>query len=278
MKIHLRLAGGFGNQLFQFSAAWRLLKLSSSNSLFIHPFYLSTYSTKRPFCLNSLVSHPNNVFLIENSSLIHSFLFKYRPYKVFPFPKIFLQSSADIFAFEQRSSQIKRPSIYLDGYFHDFNIPTDQVSNYILHSLSSSVALPFTPASRSVAIHIRRGDYLDSSNASIYKCLDTDYYDKAYSLFDPNSNFYIFSDDPNTSSFYANRYSGVDMSSYSLSMLQEFYIMSLCHNFIIANSTFSWWASRLSPNALKTIVAPRSWFFKNSPSSHLLHPDFTLLD
>ncbi len=44
-------------------------------------------------------------------------------------------------------------------------------------------------------------------------------------------------------------------------------LMSLCDDFIIANSTFSWWGAWLSSNQNKQIIAPSTWFGPNN--SHL---------
>jgi hypothetical protein len=42
----------------------------------------------------------------------------------------------------------------------------------------------------------------------------------------------------------------------------DLYLMSLCENNIIANSSFSWWGSWLNKNKEKKIIAPSKWFGK----------------
>lgn len=39
----------------------------------------------------------------------------------------------------------------------------------------------------------------------------------------------------------------------------EFVLMSCCKHHILANSSFSWWASYLNKNQEKTILAPQRW-------------------
>ena len=51
-----------------------------------------------------------------------------------------------------------------------------------------------------------------------------------------------------------------------LSELEDLWLMSLCDNNIIANSSFSWWGAWLNQNKNKKIIYPSFWF-NNGPDS-----------
>ena len=48
---------------------------------------------------------------------------------------------------------------------------------------------------------------------------------------------------------------------------KEIWLMSLCKNNIICNSTFSWWGSFLNRNENKKVIAPSIWFGTGGPSN-----------
>ena len=121
-----------------------------------------------------------------------------------------------------------------------------------------------------VALHIRRGDFL--RNSANHHNLGLDYYEKALKYF-PNRNVIVFSDDPEWCKeqelFSDDRFLIAEGNSNYVDMC----LMSQCDDFIIANSTFSWWGAWLA-NCGK-VIAPKKWFGPNN--AHLntkdLYPD-----
>lgn len=119
-------------------------------------------------------------------------------------------------------------------------------------------------AGQSVSIHVRRGDYLSATYAGQFLCLDRDYYEPAVGIirqhFD-KPHFYIFSEDAE----YVNRAfdwlpdkTVVNINSGNDSY-RDMQLMSLCKANIIANSTFSQWASILNVNPDHITVYPAKY-------------------
>jgi len=106
-------------------------------------------------------------------------------------------------------------------------------------------------------IHVRRGDYLMYYN--VHPPLKDEYYKKAIKLI-PNCKYFVFSDDNN----YVSNWSvlkGLDYEIVNINDPEEILIfMSLCDNFIIANSTLSLVAYLLRKNKDAKLVGPKIWF------------------
>jgi len=118
----------------------------------------------------------------------------------------------------------------------------------------------------SVAIHIRRGDYLNKEYGNGFTgCTDICYYKKAinymYEKLD-NPIFYVFSDD---SEYAKKHFSGSNMEvvdgNKGVDSWQDMYLMSICSHNIIANSSFSWWGAFLNANSEKIVIAPKRWWY-----------------
>jgi hypothetical protein len=114
-----------------------------------------------------------------------------------------------------------------------------------------------------IALHIRRGDFLINSGNHYNQSLD--YYEKALSKFDSERQVVIFSDDPQwcveQKLFESDRF----IVSSGNDPYVDLYLMTQCSDFIIANSTFSWWGAWLANKG--KVIAPKKWFGPNN--SHL---------
>ncbi|MHC1709817.1 MAG: alpha-1,2-fucosyltransferase [Methanomassiliicoccales archaeon] len=132
----------------------------------------------------------------------------------------------------------------------------------------------------SVCLHIRRGDYYSNASARKVHAVDlTDYYPKAIDLIkdkvkDPH--FFIFSDEPEWARANLHLHGEstiVDINTPS-EPEQDLMVMRECKNFIIANSTFSWWGAWLSRNDDKIVTTPRQWFLVDLDTKDLCPKDW----
>jgi hypothetical protein len=127
----------------------------------------------------------------------------------------------------------------------------------------------------SVALHIRRGDYLGNS---IYSGVCTeDYYTKAIELLlnkinnQGNIRFYVFSDDKEFSNkFIAKLKIPADLIEINKGneSYKDLWLMTQCKHNIIANSSFSWWGAWLNNNPDKIIIAPQIWFNESNEDNY----------
>ncbi|MCM1038248.1 MAG: alpha-1,2-fucosyltransferase [Ruminococcus sp.] len=113
----------------------------------------------------------------------------------------------------------------------------------------------------SVSLHIRRGDYLDDVNKTLFGniCKDT-YYESAVTYMKerfPDARFYLFSDDiPYVREHYrGDEFTVIDWNQGKDSFY-DIMLMSHCRHNICANSTFSFWGARLNPYADKIMIRP----------------------
>lgn len=116
----------------------------------------------------------------------------------------------------------------------------------------------------SVAIHVRRGDYLQADILENIGVCDIIYYQKAIDIVRKNhseAQFFLFSDDmewvsenlPVDNAVYIEK----DDVEYDF---VDLYLMTQCNAHIIANSTFSYWGSMLADHEEHLCVYPKRWF------------------
>jgi len=107
-----------------------------------------------------------------------------------------------------------------------------------------------------IALHIRRGDFI--WNNKNHPPLSLDYYKSALELFDSDREVIIFSDDTEWCKeqelFADDRFAVAEGGD----QFYDLCLMSMCDDFIIANSTFSWWGAWLGNRG--KVIAPKNWF------------------
>ena len=111
-----------------------------------------------------------------------------------------------------------------------------------------------------IALHVRRTDYL--TNSENHFNLPLPYYEAALQYFESDRNIIVFSDDPSWCNqqkiFSEDRF----LISENTDNRVDLCLMSLCDDFIIANSSYSWWGAWLSNHPNKKVIAPLQWFGK----------------
>jgi len=123
------------------------------------------------------------------------------------------------------------------------------------------------------AIHIRLTDYVHNNRCKteIFHQLahEQTYYTDAMDEIGRDKKFFIFSDDiPSCKNdehimniFKDVDHTFVEHSNPGVVTCVDMYLMSQCHNNIIANSSYSWWSAWLNQNNNK-VIRPKKWFRK----------------
>jgi len=146
--------------------------------------------------------------------------------------------------------------------------PKQAITDYIMNKYKNLMK------TRTTSIHVRRGDYVNNWN---YHQVGIDYYKRAVeSLSKETDNFVVFSDDINWCK------SAMNFPNTRFIQGEEDYVdlfmMSMCNNNIITNSTFSWWGAFLNKNDGKKIIAPNKWFgagLRHYDSKDIIPPVWT---
>jgi hypothetical protein len=268
--IVVKLSGGLGNQMFQYAAGKSLSsKLGVSLGLDIRELVKGNTTneyTFRTFQLNKFLI--NSEIVPSNPSIFKLFIFRCI--------KKFKKYNELSYSFDNSFFSLKG-NIHLIGYWQSEqyfnNIREELLLDFKLrHSLDklNKRLEEKIHNSNSVAVHIRRGDYISNSSAAhVHGICSIEYYLNAISYlsnFFDNLKLFVFSDD------IAWAKNNLKELNYEIEYVEgnigddsyiDLYLMSQCNHNIIANSTFSWWSAWLNQNKGKTVIAPKKWFNSN---------------
>ena len=164
-------------------------------------------------------------------------------------------------------------SAYLMGYFQSpkyFDRSADLVRrSFDLHAHLSETGKSYASVvggDDTVAVHIRRGDYVSNPKATaVHGLLGTDYYARALGLIArtiPSPRVFVVSDEPETARQVISGWPGAEFVT-GTTMFDDMHLISACRHHVIANSSFSWWGAWLDPRPDGITVAPRAWFSRD---------------
>jgi hypothetical protein len=249
--VLVRLEGGLGNQMFQY-ALGRHISIRRQEELVIDLTVLTRARSIRKYeldCFNITGRLINDVSVLKDLSILW----------------IVRELS---FGFDSQVLDTVCPNVMLHGlwqtprYFEAISgvVKNDFSFTFTLSPIFEGLSREFI-AGNSIGVHVRRTDYLDTTYGMYV--LDSTYYDRALAYMadivsDPV--FLIFSDDIEwcrRSLCIPYRHILVPHSDHGREHLQ---LMARCRHFIVANSTFSWWAAWLGAAPDKIVVAPQRWF------------------
>ena len=266
------IVGGIGNQLFlianTLAYAWKyslipvFKKIKESTSMIkTRPVYWKTVFRKIPVTKNliSLYLIP----IIEKEFLYHD-----------------IPSSTQFPNIHNKKGILFKGYFQSAKYFDTYRKILDKFLFFISPSEKKYLKKKYNELYHkdtiSIALHIRRGDYLRIPKVLI-NLSETDYYKKSIIYFQEkfskaNHKFIIFSDDQDWSKNYMKI---IFPRLHPIFPIQidylELYLMSCCNHQIIANSSFSWWGAYFNKNPEKIVIAPKKWFGPKGPPKHDLY-------
>jgi Glycosyl transferase family 11 len=286
-KVLVEIAGGLGNQMFQYAFYLKLKSCGYNAKLYydqrqqLH----NGFELENIFNLNiKFVNESEINFLLDKSQTLFS---KVKRKLLGNNPSFYWEHDKGY----EYKPEILNPlkSIYLQGcwlsekYFFDISKQIKEAFTFVDIQLNAENCLVYESIidnAASVSVHIRRGDYLKSKvnlniayDVYLKECFD---YIKQKIL---NPYFFIFSDDTDfvrellaKLNFDPNKYCIVDNNKGSQSYI-DMYFMTLCKHNIITNSTFSWWGAWLNENDAKIVISPKHWFTTTELNKNSIIPD-----
>jgi hypothetical protein len=265
--LYVNISGGLGNQLFMFATALSLSLQWSRKLVLINSWYSGqqrgeSYSLHRrtfdlfDFPLIATQFRATNRIESKVISILERIHFGHR-------------IDLSFFGFrnldEVNSNISTECGTFLYGYMQEpnhFIHIFEELKNLIkLSEKCQKNAIEFIEkyrvnTERLIAVHVRRGDY---AHPDMFGCLLTgEYFRNALKNFNLEvSKILIFSDSPEwcEQDPFLSQFQVVKEPSATNSLV----MMSLCDDFIVSPSTFSWWGACLGVSDKKVVVAPEPY-------------------
>lgn len=270
--ITIKLAGGLGNQMFQYAMGRSLSKKfntelaldlsflldrSYGNKFVYRDYYLDMFAISVDKLIEKLPLHKLLINKVEEKFRIN-------------LPGVRVESK---FHFDSSMLNCGK-ECYLMGYWQSPKY-FSEISDIIRKDFtfvktvrpSSEALLGRIRSSNAVCLNVRRADYVGNR---LHEVCDAKYYHDALGLITQRvgeRTVYVFSDDVEWCA------KNLDITGDHVFVGHEhahttdfknfdsyLYMMSQCKHYIIPNSTFAWWAVWLNGGDNKIVIAPNRWF------------------
>lgn len=275
--IIVRLIGGLGNQLFQYSLGRHLceihktelkIDISGFESYKLHKYSLWAFNIREncasPEEVKALTTPKTGI-----AGQLLAKIFHKKPRRA----KTNIREKK-LFSFNPKILKLS-DGVYLNGYWQSEKYFADiagiirQEATVKFQQTGKDKGLAEMIAStESVSLHIRRGDYVSNPKTKqVHGICGIDYYSRCVEhiiQIVKKPHFFIFGDDPEwarTSLKLPYPNTLVDHNDADKNY-EDLRLMSQCRHHILANSSFSWWGAWLNPKEDKLVFAPRRWIAK----------------
>ena len=289
------LQGGLGNQLFQYFFG-RYLATELNKQVILNISRIESTNLTHP---NSNILSLNLLIPIKAITRVSKLKHKYSLVAKYliHFKKLLIINRSRIYTaskigYDNNIDEIvlSEKYKYFLGYFQSWKyFKSNESEKYSIFeglTLKDSWILKnhkIMASTNFTAVHVRLGDFNAIENSFIGS-LNTTYYANCVKyLFDQNINqqMYIFSDDiQSAKEIYGGVFPQESIwvnSSNNSNPVEILSVMRMANVFIIANSTFSWWAAHLSPNN-PLVLAPKKWFQNSADPLDLIPPNWHVVD
>ena len=285
MTINVSLMGGLGNQLFQLALG---LNFAKTNQVNLIPILGNSRRNSLGEVEISSLNLSQNVTIQEISALnsrmvslglacgLRVSTSRESKYLIMALEKaipIAMRNTKLRIAFARGGgsgiSELQEPDVFYVGYFQSHKFAADKNVFSKLMNLSPKTSsqsleemVQRVQASRPILLHVRLTDYLRESSFGLPA---QTYYREAIKRVSEacgDVDIWVFSDDPSRALSYLPK---EFMDRYRLAPAFEetvhtFELMRHFSGFIVANSSFSWWAAHLRMDRNAVVIHPWPWF------------------
>lgn len=266
-KVIVRLWGGIGNQLFQYSFGEYLRNTKSvrveydcnsfGNSDKLRKLEIESAVGSIPITTENAISKYTGVI----NRVIRCI---YNISNKFVLEENFSEEKFDLL--KQRKGEV-----YLQGYWQKQLYASWALNSGVLNLSKMPLSIELqdyyqkiTTEEESISLHIRRGDYFTPRYIKKFGVCSPKYYQNSITYLQNkikrNIKIFIFSDDPQWVIKNIKLPSdSIFVKNYKVPQASYIYLMSLCKYNIISNSSFSWWGAFLNRNPNKMVISPEKW-------------------